>query len=60
MYAICLVFLDIFYSLQPDDHNETIGMDCDRCLPSCSEENYEVEKIVARRSNERTNLSSVL
>lgn len=51
---------DIFYSLQPDNQNETVGKRCQSCLPSCSEENYEVQTVISRRSNDRTNLSSVL
>lgn len=53
-------FADIFYSLQPDDINQTLGMYCDRCLPSCTEENYEVQTVISRRSDSKSNLSSVL
>lgn len=31
-------YLEIFNSLQPDGVNETLGLKCDNCLPSCSEE----------------------
>ncbi|XP_037049613.1 pickpocket protein 11-like [Bradysia coprophila] len=40
----------IISSLQPESvTNETLGMNCPHCLPSCSEERYGVQSIIAKR-----------